>query len=334
MKKYLLANTKNTYKANLHSHTNISDGKLSPEELKTLYKENGYSVVAYTDHDILIPHHELTDSEFIALSGFEAQFNGHNKYPGNSSEKKCHICFIAKDPDVTEQPCWNEEYAYIGNCAKYRENVAFDKESYGFTRTYTPECINEMVRIAKEKGFFATYNHPAWSLETFEDYTKYSNFDAVEIFNTGSEMLGIASSAPYAYDDMLRCGHRVFAVAADDVHNGVYDAFAGFVMIRADELKYETITKALEAGDFYASMGPLFHEIYIEDGTLVVRCSDAVWVGVSTDTRKSKCKFSQNGEVLNEAVFSLDFDFKFFRITVKDAHGRFACSNAFFKDVL
>ena len=81
MKKYLLANTKNAYKANLHAHTNISDGKLSPAELKELYKSNGYAVLAYTDHDVFIPHPELTDSEFIALSALEVQFNGSNRYP-------------------------------------------------------------------------------------------------------------------------------------------------------------------------------------------------------------------------------------------------------------
>ena len=331
MKKYLLANTKNSYKANLHAHTDISDGKFSPEALKELYKSAGYSVVAYTDHDILIPHHELTDSEFIALSGFEAQFNGENRYPGNPKEKKCHICFIAKNPDITEQPCWNEQYAYIGNCAKYREQVKFDRESYGFQREYTPECINEMVRITKEKGFFATYNHPAWSMETYEQYAQYSEFDAVEIFNTGSEMLGIASTAPYAYDDMLRNGRKLFAVAADDTHRD-YDAFGGFVMIKADELKYEAITEALANGDFYASQGPLFHDIYIEDGKLCICCSDVVWIGITTDTRRSRCLFSQNGEMLNHVEIPLDFAYEYFRITVKDIHGNFAYTNAFFKE--
>ena len=113
MRKYLLSPDKNTYKANLHAHTNISDGKLSPEELKNLYKANGYSVLAYTDHDVLIPHNELSDNEFLALSGFEAQFNGSNKYPGISNEKKCHICFISGKSEGAEQPCWKEEYAYI-----------------------------------------------------------------------------------------------------------------------------------------------------------------------------------------------------------------------------
>jgi hypothetical protein len=334
MKKYLLANTKNAYKANLHAHTNISDGKLSPAELKELYKSNGYSVVAYTDHDVFIPHSELTDDEFVALSALEVQFNGSNRYPGVAGEKKCHICLIAKSPDTVEQPCWREDYAYIGNCAKHRERVQFCKESYGFEREYTPECINKLVSIAKGKGFFATLNHPAWSLEGYEQYINYTEFDALEIFNTACEMLGFTTASPAIYDDMLRSGKKVFAVAADDVHNGVDDTFGGFVMIKADELKYGAITEALAKGDFYASTGPLFHEIYIEDGKLYLRTSDVVWVGLTTDRRKSKCVRSTNGEVLNEAVIPLDFDCQYFRITVRDAQGNFAYTNVFFTEEL
>ena len=70
MKKHLLPESGNFYKANLHCHTVLSDGCLTPEEVKEIYKNAGYSVVAYTDHDILIPHHaELSDDEFLALNG-------------------------------------------------------------------------------------------------------------------------------------------------------------------------------------------------------------------------------------------------------------------------
>ena len=334
MKKHLLSEDKNTYKANLHAHTNISDGRLSPEELKELYKSGGYSVVAFTDHDIMIPHNELTDDTFIALSGFEAQFNGSNKYPGVPNEKKCHICFIAGRSDIVEQPCFKEEYAYIGNCAKHRDRVRFDSESSPFVREYTPECINKMVRIAKEKGFFITYNHPAWSLENYEQYTKYDGFHAVEVFNYATEGLGYQSTATYAYDDMLRSGKKLFAVAADDVHanNGTCDCFGGFVMIKAKELTYEQITDALFKGDFYASTGPELHEIYVEDGKLHVRTSDASSISLTTDGRRTKYAYSKDGDAITEAVFALDFEYRYFRITVKDLNGNYAYTNAFFAE--
>ena len=38
------------YKANLHCHSTVSDGKLTPAELKDAYKNHGYSILCITDH--------------------------------------------------------------------------------------------------------------------------------------------------------------------------------------------------------------------------------------------------------------------------------------------
>ena len=54
MKKYLLPESGNFYKANIHCHTNISDGTMTPEEVKAHYMAHGYSVVAFTDHDVML----------------------------------------------------------------------------------------------------------------------------------------------------------------------------------------------------------------------------------------------------------------------------------------
>ena len=43
MRKYLLPETGHFYKANLHAHSTLSDGRLTPEELKAAYKAHGYS---------------------------------------------------------------------------------------------------------------------------------------------------------------------------------------------------------------------------------------------------------------------------------------------------
>lgn len=39
------------YKADYHMHSNYSDGKLTPTELAKKYKEEGYDIIALTDHD-------------------------------------------------------------------------------------------------------------------------------------------------------------------------------------------------------------------------------------------------------------------------------------------
>ena len=74
MKKFLLPESGNYYKANLHCHTNISDGNRTPEEIKSAYKAHGYSIVAYTDHDVFIPHPELCDESFLALNSMEYRY--------------------------------------------------------------------------------------------------------------------------------------------------------------------------------------------------------------------------------------------------------------------
>ena len=63
MRKYLLPDSGNFYKANLHVHTTVSDGQMTPEEIKRIYKEHGYSIVAFTDHEIMIPHTDLADDD-------------------------------------------------------------------------------------------------------------------------------------------------------------------------------------------------------------------------------------------------------------------------------
>ena len=45
---YLISPDKKQYKANLHCHSVYSDGKKTPEELKEMYKEKGYSILSIT----------------------------------------------------------------------------------------------------------------------------------------------------------------------------------------------------------------------------------------------------------------------------------------------
>ena len=338
MRKYLLPEKGTFYKANLHCHTNLSDGRLSPEEVKELYQSHGYSVVAYTDHSLFIPHHELSDDRFLALAGLEAEFNEKELFPGKRELKSCHLCLIAGSSDICIQPCWNERYAYIGNAGKHWDKISFDASEEPFERIYSPEGINELIRKGREAGFFVTYNHPAWSLENYEQYTAYEGMHAMEILNYGTETAGYPAYVPNIYDDMLRSGKRIFAVAADDNHNRFpeedprCDSFGGFVMIKAEELKYESIMDALFKGDFYASSGPEIYELYIEGNEIHVSCSDCVSITLNTGQRSAKAVRAEKGKVINCASFTfLDSD-RYLRITVRDERVRFANTRAYFLD--
>ena len=336
MRKYLIKNEGNFYKANLHCHTNVSDGKLTPEEVKELYKGAGYSVVAYTDHDVMITHHDLTDDAFLALTGFEAEFNAN--YPSGKDYKTTHICFIAGKRDCDVHPIWNPETAYIGNAPQYHDKMKYDPEGFTTVRSNSAECINSSIKRARDAGFFITYNHPAWSLDDYPQYTQYEGMHAMEIYNHDCEVFNYIGYMPSAYDDMLRLDKRIYAVAADDNHNAYpadsygFDSLGGFVMIKAEKLEYEAITDSLFSGDFYASTGPEIKELYIEDGKVKVKTSAAISIAMSTARRNTQNKLAKRGSYISEAEFILDSSEKYFRITVNDENGGHANSRAYFVD--
>ena len=68
------------YKANLHCHTTVSDGRLTPVEIKELYMSEGYSIVAYTDHREYAWHKDQDDANFMALPSMEADLTEKGDY--------------------------------------------------------------------------------------------------------------------------------------------------------------------------------------------------------------------------------------------------------------
>lgn len=336
MRKYLLPHEGKFYKANLHCHSNISDGKLSPEEIKKSYMEHGYSVVAYTDHDVLISHADLAEENFLPLNGFEMEVN--EEVEGDFINKKtCHMCFIAIDKDNLIQPCYHRT-KFVPKCSEAsRPYVKYDESKPDFERVYSHEGISEMMKEGRENGFFVTYNHPSWSLEGYENYIGYNNMNAMEIYNYSCITLGYPEYNEKEYDDMLRAGKRIYCIAADDNHNHhehgtqKYDSFGGFIMIKAEKLEYNTITNALVNGEFYASQGPEIHDLYYEDGKVYIKCSNADSIRLNTGRRTSKIVFADNAPV-NEAVFEVSAEDNYIRLTVTDKTGKHAATNAYFMD--
>lgn len=333
MKRYLLPEKGQFYKANLHCHSVISDGELTPEELKKLYKEMGYSVLAYTDHDILLSHQDLTDEEFLALNSFEYEVT-ERKDTLFYEKKSTHICLIALEPDNLKQICWWRGDKYLlGNGAKYLEQVQFYEDEPDYRREY--DDINYVIKMGRDRGFFVTYNHPTWSLHDYKDYAGLQNLHAMEIVNYAAQMEGFEEYNARVYDDMLRAGHQIYCIAADDNHNlmndsGVNDSGGAWTMIKAEKLEYRTITKALEDGHFYASQGPEIYALWIENGTLHIETSDVEQIVFCFGNRRGERVVAAEGEVLNEATVLLAKQHIYVRVTVIDHRGRQANTNAYF----
>ena len=330
MKKYLIPETGSFYKANLHCHTTISDGSMTPEEVKQYYMEQGYSIIAFTDHCILLPHPELAEENFLPLNAFETEIIAPGAEP-TPRKKHCHLCFIALDEDNVTMPFYHRKHIW-GNAVNYLPQVKYDENNADFYRTYDAESVNKAIRLGREAGFFVTYNHPAWSTEHYEDYIQYKGMSAMEIMNYGAWHGGFMDYNPRVYDDLLRAGNRIFAIAADDNH-GKADACGGWTMIKAEKLDYPSVGAALKNGHFYASWGPEIHSLWYEDGTVHITTSPAARIVCSFENHRAKV-VSGKGQTITEASFVIDPWDPYFRITVIDEQNRCADTNAYFIDEL
>lgn len=338
MKKYLFKNDQNLYKANLHCHTNVSDGDCTPEEIKEIYKQEGYSVVAYTDHDIMVAHPDLRDDKFLPLTGFEVELDQKVEGKDWQNSKTCHICFVALDEDKDVMPFRLDELYIWGNAQNYVPITKFDDNHEPFTRVYSPECICTMMKLGREAGFFVTYNHPHWSMETYNDYIQYEGMHAMEIYNHDCVVNGFNDYNPQVFDEMLRAGKNVFCTATDDNHNHenpdgpLWDSCGGYVMIRAEKLEYKNITDALLKGDFYASNGAFIDNVWYDTDTkkLHVECKNAKKVLFQKGKRSLGIVYAPKDEVMNEASYPVLENDGYARITVYDENGKFAATQAYY----
>ena len=324
----LLGKNGGFYKANLHCHSVKSDGKMTVEELKEEYKRRGYSVVAFTDHDAVFSNKHLNDKDFLALTSFELGIkeNALESTLVNHRMKCVHLNLYSLSEDNNVTPCYDPVYD------KYKSKWSPEVRYEGvYERSFTPECINEIIKTAHERGFLVCLNHPSWSLLDATDYLKYEGFDMLEIVNFGCVQAGHADDEN-VLNTMAMHGRFPYPVAADDNHNLCgfdqpdTDSFGGFVMIDAPRLDYESIAAALRLGDFYASQGPKIYSIAKEERSVTVKCSAASSIFLCTDSRERKKATARVGESVTEATFELGSTYDKFRIVIVDEKGRKAYS--------
>ena len=325
MKYYLLGGNRRFYKTNLHCHTNISDGKHSPKEIKESYKALGYSAVCYTDHEVLIAHNDLCDSEFVALHGYEVaikkELDGHTGY----LMPVYHFNFIAEKQDNLLMPRYFANNPSMAGNSKYwldKEGV-FDPNDTIEATEYNIDWLNKYLCAVRDAGFLITYNHPEWSMQSSVDYLGLKGLHAIETMNTGCRNLGDCSSVHL--HTMLLNGMTVIPVGGDDNHSE-NEIGKSWTMICASELNYDALISAYKDGACYASTGPEIFELYVEDGKLFIKTSPA-----SIILLRGEGRYISKAYNCSEAVFEIDpkRTGKHFRLEIRDKDGNLALTRAY-----
>jgi len=243
----LLENRGNWYKGNLHMHTTMSDGDLTPEEAIERYRKAGYDFIALTDHRQENP--DWQDDDFLVLTGAE-----YDTGDPASSMPVYHILGIGMEriPEL-----------------RYRE-------SYESRRPWPP--AQEIINAIRAAGGLAVLAHPAWSVMDPEEMLSLHGFSAAEIYNTNSGLPnhpGRADSSLY-FDIWAKNGKLVNAMAGDDSHSYTGEECRSWIMLNAPDLTERAVMEALHSGDYYSTQGPQIYDLELEDEQISIEFSDDV----------------------------------------------------------
>lgn len=272
------------YKGNTHMHTTVSDGGLAPEAACALYKAQGYDFVVQTDHWKVSP--ERVQDGLLVMQGTE-----FDVYPPNQT---AHIVAVGVTPEVLNK---------------------------GFSKQGEAQPIIDGINA---DGGCAILAHPTWSMNTPDFMKSLHGLTAAEIYNTfsGPPWNADRGDASALLDVTATNGCMLPLVAADDSHRYTGEAGRSYIMVQAEKCESRAIVAALKAGRFYASQGPRFNYVEVQEDRLIIRCSPASriifysnlpWVG-------GRCR---TGVGLQEAeyIFQRDRHETFVRCEIQDCYG-------------
>lgn len=289
------------FRGNLHTHSNISDGRLEPRGVVELYKEQGWDFLALTEHEVFTHWKEFNDESFLIMPGIEVGVGAPGPY-------QCHhIVGIHQGKGHAEHLVSNDNSELWGVEGAQR-------------------AIDELA----QKGYFSIYCHPVWSRIQFEEIEHLQRFCALEIYNHGCAVEDHTGHALYYWDAFLRRGVKIWGVATDDSHQWNKDYCGGWVMVSAPSLTVRDIGDALLLGQFYSSNGPVITDYGVKDGQVYVTCSPAQSIHFVAFERRGRSYHAADGGTITSASHSLHGDEKYVRVEVIDEWGRTAWTNPIF----
>lgn len=290
------------WRGNLHAHSTLSDGALSPEEVCRRYRAEGYDFLALTEHFTGLFGYPIADTRPFRGNGFTTLPGAELHSGAMANGELWHILAVGLPEDFAPS------------------------ETPHMMPVAGQETGPEIARRAREAGAFVAIAHPEWSGVTLEDARSLDAAHAVEIYNHGSAVGADRGGGFHTLDLLLSEGRRLDLIATDDAHFTEPDHFGGWVMVKAEENAPEALLASLKAGAYYSSQGPELRGLEIEGRRLRVRCSAAASVIVQG---RGTAAVAVHGASMTEAEVGLArfADSPWIRVTVVDRAGRRAWSN-------
>ncbi len=297
---------KKLLKGNLHCHTTRSDGRISPDEIIRLYKQNGYDFLAITDHRKYNYQNFAPDVDITIIPGmeFDSTFD-------NTGYKRCFhtVCIGPAKED--------------GN--GYDQDQTFARGISTCQEEYQPYLDD----IHAKKNL-TIYAHPQWSSTPPRYFDKLQGDFAIEIWNSICAIEHDMDKDAAYWDDLLGIGKKIYGVATDDCHKPNHPC-NGWVMVNADN-NINSILDALKNGAFYSSCGPEIYDFYEEDGAVHIECSDAVMIKFMADKHPSEVIRGNTDSPISGAELNINNSYNYIRAEIIDSNGKKAWTNPIFFD--
>ncbi len=281
-------------RGNIHTHSNVSDARLDPEEVCTLYREGGYDFVALTDHFLAKFGFPIVDTRPFRRPGFTTLLGAEVHAPATSLGETWHILAVGLPLD--------------------------------FTPTGAEETGAALAARCVAAGAFVAIAHPGWYALSVADAQTLEGAHAVEIYNHTTHLRTDRGDGSHLADQLLAEGRRISLIAVDDAHFHCPDWFGGWVMVKAAANEPDALLAALKAGRFYATQGPRIEGILWGEDSVEVHCSPATSVmvlGRGSRAAQSVAPAQTRATLPLTRLRGSGFA----RVVVADAEGRRAWSN-------
>jgi len=286
------------YKGNLHTHTTSSDGDKSPREIVAHYHKQGYDFLFITDHEQVTNIAGLSSDDFLVMPGAELGAMGDEGGYGY------HLVALN---------IWEKD---------------------GITTAMDAQAVIDAVCA---KGGAVIVAHPYWSVLTIQDLLRLERYIGIEVYNTSCYFSIAKGHSLVHWDALLSRGRKVWGVAADDVHwhfndHRPVDACGGWVMVKAPALTEQNVLNALRKGHFYASNGPIIHDVTVGGEIVIAKVSESRIINFIADCARGESFTSLDGRPLTSAEFKAKGKEKYLRIECVRADGQIAWTNPLWVD--
>lgn len=236
------------YKINLHTHTTISDGRVTPERSAEVYREAGYDMIAFTDHWTF--GEERICNGLKILSGCEYDRGTH------PSEHVYHIVGIGMEraPELSR----------------------------------SESGVQEIIDGINACGGAAILAHPEWSMNVASHAANFNGICATEIYNTVSGCgANLRPYSGDFVDLSANIGRFYNLTAADDAHFYTGEEAKSYILVKSESDDSRDIIKAIKAGDYFATQGPELI-VSREGNIIKVHCTPVEKIAFFSDAVYSK----------------------------------------------